>query len=154
MKALTIWQPWASLIIVGAKPFEFRGWPAPAFVVGHRIAIHAGARAVKRTEVQQLLDDLHGPNAGFTCLVADIAVPLLARLLVEPDAVPRSAVIGTALLGASRNGFDVAREFGVAVNDSSRAEHANWAWPLSEIEPRVPPTEARGAQGFWNWGGA
>ena len=24
MKALTIWQPWASLIMVGAKPYEFR----------------------------------------------------------------------------------------------------------------------------------
>jgi len=24
MKALTIWQPWASLIMIGAKPFEFR----------------------------------------------------------------------------------------------------------------------------------
>jgi hypothetical protein len=24
MKALTIWQPWASLIMIGAKPVEFR----------------------------------------------------------------------------------------------------------------------------------
>jgi hypothetical protein len=24
MKALTIWQPWASLIMIGAKPYEFR----------------------------------------------------------------------------------------------------------------------------------
>jgi hypothetical protein len=30
MKALTIWQPWATLIMIGAKPHEFRGqwiWP-------------------------------------------------------------------------------------------------------------------------------
>ena len=25
MLALTIWQPWASLIMIGAKPYEFRG---------------------------------------------------------------------------------------------------------------------------------
>jgi hypothetical protein len=25
MKALTIWQPWASLIMIGAKPCEFAG---------------------------------------------------------------------------------------------------------------------------------
>ena len=24
MKGLTIWQPWASLIMIGAKPYEFR----------------------------------------------------------------------------------------------------------------------------------
>lgn len=27
MKALTIYQPWASLVMIGAKPHEFRGWP-------------------------------------------------------------------------------------------------------------------------------
>src|SRR4051812_29168039 len=25
-KALTIWQPWATLIVLGAKPHEFRRW--------------------------------------------------------------------------------------------------------------------------------
>ena len=35
MKALTIWQPWATLIMLGAKPFEFRRWPEEA---GHAIA--------------------------------------------------------------------------------------------------------------------
>jgi len=24
IRAITIWQPWASLIIIGAKPYEFR----------------------------------------------------------------------------------------------------------------------------------
>jgi len=33
MKALTIWQPWASLIMAGYKPYEFRGWPAYGYVV-------------------------------------------------------------------------------------------------------------------------
>jgi hypothetical protein len=26
MKALTIYQPWASLVMIGAKPYEFRRW--------------------------------------------------------------------------------------------------------------------------------
>lgn len=37
MKALTIWQPWASLIISGAKPYEFRGWRIPESLIGQRI---------------------------------------------------------------------------------------------------------------------
>jgi hypothetical protein len=42
--ALTVWQPWASLIIKDFKPYEFRGWPAPRSLVGRRLAIHTGAR--------------------------------------------------------------------------------------------------------------
>ena len=48
MKALTIWQPWASLIAMGAKPYEFRGWKPPKSLIGQRLAIHAGARPVKK----------------------------------------------------------------------------------------------------------
>ena len=50
MKALTIWQPWASLIMAGAKPWEWRGWAPPRSLVGQRIAIHAGARKVGRLD--------------------------------------------------------------------------------------------------------
>ena len=51
MKALTIWQPWASLIMVDAMPYEFRGRIYLAYVnhqqAGERSAIHAGARSTR-----------------------------------------------------------------------------------------------------------
>jgi len=43
--AVTLWQPWASLIASGAKPFETRAFPIPARLLGKRVAIHAAARA-------------------------------------------------------------------------------------------------------------
>src|SRR5208282_5501454 len=39
MKAITLWQPWASLIVDGRKPIETR--PRPWHYVG-QVAIHAG----------------------------------------------------------------------------------------------------------------
>ncbi len=52
IRAVTIWQPWASLIIIGAKPYEFRYRSYLAYInhpqPGERIAIHAGVRPVKR----------------------------------------------------------------------------------------------------------
>ena len=54
MKALTLWQPWASLV-EGCKPFEFRSWRAPRHIIGERIVIHAGARKPDMREVEQLL---------------------------------------------------------------------------------------------------
>jgi hypothetical protein len=55
MKALTIWQPWASLIMAGAKPVEWRGWPCPRWIVGQRIAIHAGARPARPAEIADII---------------------------------------------------------------------------------------------------
>ena len=60
MKALTIWQLWASLVIAGVKPYEFRHWnylekPRYKALLGRRIVIHAGARKVQRREIQDLI---------------------------------------------------------------------------------------------------
>lgn len=155
MKALTIWQPWATLIAIGAKPYEFRGWMAPSWVCGKRIAIHAGARQVKRSEVEDLLARLALPDIVWTTgLKADLAMPLLERVLREPRCLPLSSVLCTAIIGQPRVGWDVAGEFGGVVNDSDRAGHSNYAWPLTAIEVLTPPVDAKGAQGFWNWSSA
>jgi hypothetical protein len=44
LPALTIWQPWTSLIMAGCKAYEFRTWRAPRHLWGKRIAILAAAR--------------------------------------------------------------------------------------------------------------
>ena len=48
MPCISLWQPYASLIACGAKPFETRHWAAPARFIGQRVAIHAAARKPSR----------------------------------------------------------------------------------------------------------
>lgn len=162
MKALTIWQPWASLIVAGAKPYEFRGWRPPASLIGQRIVIHAAARKIDRDEVVDLFVTLrdrhksedHRLGAAMTCLHAETALPLLARAWSPGDEgpLPMAAGIGTAVLGEPRSGVEIAEEFGVPrANDSDRDQHANWGWPMLDIDRWPLPVPMRGAQGFWNW---
>lgn len=166
MKALTIWQPWATLIMIGAKPYEFRSWKPPRRLIGERLAIHAGARPVRHSEVRALLMALRGdPRMTGPCLRAEIAVPVLDRVLAalqkSPDTLfgtsehltlPLSAVLGTAVVGEPKRGDICAAEFGQdAGNDSDREGTFNWGWPLSSIEPFMPPVETRGAQGLWDF---
>lgn len=150
MKALTLWQPWASLVIEGCKPFEFRGWRAPRHIVGQRIVIHAAARKPDLDEVEDLLValDLGGWIAAETCLrPIERAIEVLRR-----GSWPLAAGLGTAIVGQPRNGIEIAEEFGVPrANDSDRDEHANWGWPMLEIERWPEPMPMRGAQGLWNW---
>lgn len=152
MKALTIWQPWASLVMIGAKPYEFRRWDyrerAPS-LEGQRIVIHAGARPVKAAEVEDIIARMAD---RLSSLRAEIAMPLLLRLRDAykcQGVVELSAGLGTAILGKPKS---VTALFSSPA-DSDRIDHHMWAWPLTDIRAFEVPIQTRGAQGFWNWPG-
>jgi len=161
MKALTIWQPWASLIMAGAKPYEFRSWRPPASLIGQRIVIHASAKKIDKAEAKTLVgilhcrgfSDEHRMLAAETCLHHETAVPILQRAW-EPSSnpLPIACGLGTAIVGEPRLGTDIAEEFGVPrANDSDRDQHSNWGWPMFDIEVWPEPIPMRGKQGLWNW---
>lgn len=150
MKALTIWQPWASLVMIGAKPYEFRRWDyrdREKSLEGSRIVIHAGARPVYAVEVHEIIARMEDK---ISSLRAEIAMPLLARLRDAHKCrgvVELSAGLGTAILGKPRR---VSALFNSPA-DSDRIDHHMWAWPLTDIQPFAEPIMAKGAQGFWSW---
>lgn len=146
LPALTIWQPWASLIMAGAKPVEWRGWAAPRWVIGHRIAIHAGARPARTDEIADIIERLNDEESS---LVAEIARPLLVR--VHTRSWPLSSVLGTAIIGAPIPVIDWLNVHAAGFLDSDRIDHSKFAWPLTAIERFEPPIPVRGAQGFWRW---
>lgn len=150
--AITIWQPWATLITEGAKPYEFRSWAPSSRMVGTRIAIHAGARPVRKEEIRDLLAKLQSPWWRETSVDRAIAIPLLERVLNAPKSLPLSSILCTAILGKPIRNRELADAMGIPwLNDSDRHKHSNWGWPLSAIEKVEPFAPAKGAQGWWTW---
>ncbi len=150
MKALTIWQPWASLIMLRAKPYEFRRWSYAArfpSLVGQRIVIHAGARPARASEIADLIRRLRDGGFGETGVHPDPAMPYLLQWPAERQ-LPLAAGLGTAVLGKPARAVEIFRD---QVADSDRIDEHVWAWPLSDIQPFEPIEPRRGAQGFWNW---
>lgn len=145
--ALTIWQPWASLIVAGAKPYEFRGYPAARAFRNSRIGIHAGKRKPVMAELRALRLKLQGEND--TGLDAAIALPLLERWSQDPASLQLASVLGTAFMGEPIRADRIPEYAARFTNDSDRHEHANYGWPLSDVRPLMPPVPYRGAQGFW-----
>jgi hypothetical protein len=149
MKALTIWQPWASLIMIGAKPYEFRKWDyreRDPSLEGQRIVIHAGARPMRPAEV---LDIRKRVDDRISSLIPEKAIPLIDRLLAAhkcQGVLPLAAALGTAILGRPRN---VAALF--KGPDSDRVDHHMFAWPLTDIRPFAEPVHMNGMQGFWRY---
>ena len=41
MYAISLWEPWATLVAIGEKRFETRSWRPPQAMVGRQLAIHA-----------------------------------------------------------------------------------------------------------------
>lgn len=153
MSAITVWQPWATLIAEGLKQFEFRRWPTPDGIRGRRIAIHAGARPVKKVEIAELIVKLGGKGWRRTGLTdRDRCVDLLGRWHTSPGMLPLSSVLCTAIIGVPIRNVELAERLGIdLINDSDRHEHSNWGWPLTEVRRLEPPVPARGAQNFWRW---
>ena len=144
MMAITVWQPWASLIAMGLKPYEFRGWAPPRAMIGKRIGIHAGARPVKPPEVKDLLLQLQRGDKGAA--LRPEAAAFLQHVLAS-NSLPRSQVVCTAILGEPIRATELPPEWA----DSDRADHHTFGWPMLEVEYLMPPEPARGAQGFWRW---
>lgn len=132
MKALSLWQPWASLIAVGAKQIETRHWPAPRAIVGHRIAIHAAKR---KTELWVCADH---PFSEY----------------VTADALPLGAVVATAVVDRCTP----MNELGIAELAATRPhEHAfghyaigRFAWVLRDVQALDEAIPYRGGQGIFD----
>lgn len=140
MRAISIWQPYASLVAVGAKRVETRHWPAPSGVIGQRIAIHAG-KSTKDLEV------------GRTGLFFEhLHAAALSGRLAEVDAeLPLGFILATArLVSCEQIPVNYSDVYTVKEVTFGWFAPGRWAWELDEVRPLAEPVAWRGAQGFFN----
>lgn len=92
MKALSIKQPWASLIALGIKDIENRTWKTN---FRGRIYIHASAKWVENPQVSDTYGFVYN-DIQWSYITENYALPLTA--LLDPkcpfDRLPISAIIG------------------------------------------------------------
>lgn len=148
--ALTVWQPWASLIMIGAKPYEFRRHDyrqRNRTVEGKRIVIHAGAREIVPGEVMDIVTRI---KDGDSALKRGLALPLLGRLMDAhrcKGILELGAGLGTAVIGTPIKATELFKN----TIDSDRLDHHVWAWPMTDLHRWDEPVPCRGLQGFWHW---
>ncbi len=146
MKALSIWQPWATLIIIGAKKIETRG--RPTMLRSEDIAIHAskslaGFDAVEAMPWKQrhyILDALR--DAGYENM----------------RELPLGAVLGIAELVACWHTEGLKSSSLLIPDDQKEREFAmgdfsdyRWGWYMRDPLRFEEPIPARGQQGLWDW---
>jgi hypothetical protein len=168
MKAISLWQPWASLIACGAKPFETRHWAPPRELIGQTIAIHA-AKKVDKGAVE-LAVDLAADSMLMEALKA-VCGPVRLQANIGPLCLPIGCIVATARLDAAfqlgepADGTAVpaarvvkrmiSRQmpecFTVRYDDFGDYASGRWAWLLRDVKPLPTPLQATGRQGFFDF---
>ena len=133
MKALSLWQPWASLIAAGVKKVETRHWPT---AYRGPIAIHAAKRL--ESDCGEELDELCLEEFGCHWRTS----------------LPRGAIVATANLVACERMFE---QYTIDSPYPGRIEFVcgNWeegrfAWLLQNVVPLKQLVPYRGMQGLFN----
>lgn len=130
MRALTFWQPWAWAIAAGHKRVENRPWKPPEWMIGNRLALHAGKTYDKAAEVE------------------------ICKLL-GVDSLPLGAAhVGSAIVAVVTvvEYCDVTRrhlaeEF-PEWKDQTAWSFGPYVWLLRDVVS-IEPVHCRGAQGLW-----
>ncbi|AGC36100.1 ASCH domain-containing protein [Rhizobium phage RHEph10] len=140
MKVISIWQPWATLIVHGYKRFETRTWAPPKSVIGQRIGI-----AATKNVLPKQLEAFNDPEFQFFWDLLDEDWQF--------EDLKRGYLLGTVLLDSFE---EITEEF---IADITREEKAygwyqgGFAWRLKEPQLLEHPIPIKGAQGLYEWKG-
>lgn len=145
VKALTLTQPWASLVAVGAKRYETRSWPT-----SYRgpLAIHA-AKGLS-------------PIGGKTGLRQIWHLQPTFRQALEaggfsfPEQLPLGAIVATCeLVDVLATGTLILGEDAIARGEEGFGDFAagRFAWQLRNVKRLETPLPCGGQLGLWDFDG-
>ncbi len=153
MKAITVRQPWASLIACGEKKIETRSW---ATKYRGPIAIHAGKGL--HSELKQMCYSVPVATAlGIQWYSQQMEGRLFGSIIAIADLVDCVKVVGPIslqlgdekrIVSGLENGMKIVGnelEFG----DFS---YGRYAWILANVR-QIDPVPAKGRQRIWEWAG-
>lgn len=141
MKAITIKQPWATLIALGEKQFETRSWQTKYRGL---TAIHAGKSIDKEA-----------------CKDMAIANTLMKHGIKSYKDLPTGAVLATANLLECHKVLSsnfitpMAQTTGPVITNSEfwfgDYTVGRYAWELSNVEVLQEPIKSKGQLSLWDW---
>lgn len=136
MRAFSLWQPWASLVIHRLKEWETRGWKTD---YRGQIALHAAKHWTA--------DEAHYAD-HFRKQFPDLLLPALGPAGTKP---PLGAVLGIVELVDIQPTESIRVHLSSAERAFGNYQNGRYAWRLKVIEVFEQPIPQKGAQGFWHW---
>jgi activating signal cointegrator 1 len=142
MKALTLWQPWASLIALGEKRIETRCWQTS---YRGELAIHAAAKLPPRW----LGASMHGNE--FRNELADILNVRWDYIDAAIRNLPYGAIVAIVRLVSIEETDRVRDVLCERELLFGNYEEGRYAWHLALVKRFDVPIPAKGNRLLWNW---
>jgi len=148
MKAISLLQPWASLIAIGSKKIETRSWSTK---YRGELAIHASKGSKKETESLCVKEPFFGvlTQAGY-----QIRCSVVTYDKIYTD-LPLGMVVATCKLVDC---IEMTPEFIDLVKSAKGYEFefgeyavGRYAWILEDVKPLEVPVPAKGKLSIWEW---
>lgn len=164
MKAITLWQPWASLLACGVKQFETRSW---ATSYRGPIAIHAAQKPFYKVlkELFPLHEWKYSPDysakrkfVDYISRFVDIDTLCYGAVIATAELVDCHKIViygGRGISGDGQGWLDVDGK-GIYEPPEQELRLGNWtlgryAWEFANIQILDEPIPAKGGQRIWNW---
>lgn len=144
MKAITILQPWASLIACGAKKIETRRW---ATKYRGQIAIHAGKSDKFR--------DLWADEPFYSVLVNEVSTYRLGHVIAVAELIDCVLMVSGTTDGTITNKLLKVILANGEIITGKELEFGHYgpdryAWILTNVR-QIEPVPAKGMQRLWEW---
>jgi hypothetical protein len=157
LKAISLWQPWASLIAHGVKTIETRSWAPPKSLLGQRIAIHAAKRRVSsddpgfNDQVANILGYASVMQSATTSLRNNLprgAVLCITTLegVMQVRELKATRGLCSAAIGDYKDSRGIDRDRRVITDEWGDFSVGRWLWFLRVIEVLPEPLEVAGRQ--------
>lgn len=142
MRALTLHQPWATLIALGIKTIETRSWPPPRNLMGQTVAIHAGCKLQPNLgpEIEAILRLTHSDHWRRRLPAGSVVA----------TATVRGACQVTGLAAGTGQAITRCGQI-IATDPYGDFRAGRWLWFLTDISPLSEPMPATGRQKLWHW---
>lgn len=149
MKSITIIQPWATLIALGEKKFETRGWKTH---YRGPIAIHAGKQ--KDYETCMMLANRY-PDIWHKVTPMSFGAVIATAQLVGCYRIYDTIDNGVHIVRCPDDQYDFDKVHYISQKEKSFGwyDEGRYAWELTDVRQLPEPIPAKGMQRLWNWEG-
>lgn len=138
MKALSLWEPWATAIAIGAKKIETRGWATS----------YRGPLAIHAAKTKDYADTYFHPVTPAMRLVYDAFTA--AGIGSERD-LSFGCVIATCELVRIDRTEDIRDGLTPLERELGGYDDGRFGWHLANVVRLDVPVPARGLQQLWEW---
>lgn len=143
MKAISLWQPWASALFTRLKLDETRSWILPAWAVGVPVAIQAAKKFTfnERSAFEIRVIPGSPEHTAFQTIGIN-----------TPDDLPLGCIVGEVIFApAWMIGARSVQDRTYAQREWGDYSAGRFAWPVMAATWFKEPVPCVGRQGFFNW---